>query len=95
MRWRRARKILNPTGIQYEITCEPATFEAVKTAITEKEIPTITAELTKVPSSTVKVTGGDVKQVLALMEALEEHDDVLAVHANFDISDEEMEQAAE
>jgi transcriptional/translational regulatory protein YebC/TACO1 len=47
-----------------------------------------------VPSSTVKVAGGDAKQVLGLVEALEEHDDVQQVYANFDIPDEILEQAA-
>ena len=40
----------------------------------------------------VKVVGNDAKQVLALMEALEEHEDVQAVYANFDIPDDEIEK---
>lgn len=79
-------------GDLFEVTCEPATFSDVKAALEAKNIPIESAELTKIPSSTVKVVGNDAKQVLALMEVLEEHEDVQAVHANFDISDEEMEQ---
>lgn len=82
-------------GSYYEITSDPANFEAVKAAIAAKNIPTVTAELTKIPNASVKVVGPDAKQVLSLMEALEEHEDIQAVHANFDISDEEMEKAAE
>lgn len=82
-------------GSYYEITSDPANFEAVKAAIATKNIPTVTAELTKIPNASVKVVGPDAKQVLSLMEALEEHEDIQAVHANFDISDEEMEKAAE
>ena len=40
------------------------------------------------PNSTVKVEGDAAKQVLSLMEALEEHEDVQAVYANFDIQEE-------
>ena len=79
----------------YEITCEPAQLEKVKAAIEVKKIPIQTAEITMIPNSTVKVTGADAKNVLALMEALEEHEDVQAVHANFDIPDEDLEQASE
>ncbi len=52
------------------------------------------AEVTMIPSTGIKVTGGDAKQVLALVEALEEHDDVQQVYANFDIPDEILEQMA-
>ncbi|MCC6758947.1 MAG: YebC/PmpR family DNA-binding transcriptional regulator [Candidatus Omnitrophica bacterium] len=82
-------------GTLFEITCEPANLEAVKAAITAKNIPIDTAELTKVPNAYVKATGADAKQMLGLMEALEEHEDIQQVHANFDISDEDMAQATE
>ncbi len=82
-------------GENFDIVCEPSSFEAVKAAIHGKNIPTVTAEVTKIPNSYVKVTGNEAKQMLSLMEALEEHEDIQAVHANFDIPDDEMEQAAE
>jgi len=47
-----------------------------------------------IPSSTIKVTGHEAKQVLALVEALEEHDDVQQVYANFDIPDEILDEVA-
>ena len=80
-------------GTFFEITCEPANLEAVKAAVSAKEIPIDTAELTKVPNAYVKATGADAKQMMSLMEALEEHEDIQNVHANFDISDEDMEKA--
>jgi transcriptional/translational regulatory protein YebC/TACO1 len=46
------------------------------------------------PTSTVKVAGGEARQVLALIEALEEHDDVQQVYANFDIPDDILEEMA-
>ncbi len=82
-------------GDLFEVTCEPSSFEKVKEAIGSKKIPTATAEVTMLPSSTVRVVGGDAKHILELMELLEEHDDVQHVYANFDISDEEMEKISQ
>ena len=53
------------------------------------------AEVTMIPTTTVKVTGQDAKGVLTLIEALEENEDIQNVHANFDISDEDMAAMAE
>lgn len=78
----------------YEIFTAPQNFEKVKQAIQDKGIKWQDAEVTMVPSSTVRVTGNEAKQVLALVEALEEHDDVQQVYSNFDIPDEILEQAA-
>jgi transcriptional/translational regulatory protein YebC/TACO1 len=78
----------------YEITTAPQDFEKIKQAIQDKNIKWLDAEVTMIPSSTVKVTGSDAKLVLALIDALEEHDDVQQVYANFDIPDEIMEQIA-
>lgn len=78
----------------YEIITSMQDFEKVKQVIQEKGIKWQDAELTMIPSSTIKVTGGDAKQVLILIDALEEHDDVQQVYANFDIPDEVMEQIA-
>ena len=78
----------------YEIYTSVQDFEKVKQAIQDKEIKWQDAELTMVPSSTIKLNGSDAKQILALVEALEEHDDVQQVYANFDIPDEIMDQIA-
>lgn len=76
----------------YEITTAVGDFEKVKQAIQDKGMKWQNAELTMVPSSAVKVAGGEAKQVLSLIEALEDHDDVQQVYANFDIPDEILEQ---
>jgi YebC/PmpR family DNA-binding regulatory protein len=81
-------------GDSFEVTCEPTSLEKVKEALKKSNIETASAEITKVPKSTVKVVGADAKNVLGLMEALEEHEDIQNVHANFDIPDEELEKAA-
>ncbi len=79
-------------GQYFEITCEPTNFEAVKNALVAKNIPTVSAEVTMLPNSTIRVVGNDASSLLSLMEALEEQEDVQHVYANFDISDEEMEK---
>jgi YebC/PmpR family DNA-binding regulatory protein len=82
-------------GDMYEITTAAADLHAVSEAFAEMNIATDSAELTMIPKSTVKVEGSNVGAVLRLMEALEDHDDVQNVFANFDISDEEMAAAVE
>jgi transcriptional/translational regulatory protein YebC/TACO1 len=48
-----------------------------------------------IPSSTIKLEGNDAKQLLGLIDALEDHDDVQHVYANFDIPDELMDELSE
>jgi YebC/PmpR family DNA-binding regulatory protein len=74
----------------WEITCEPGAFTAVRDAVEAAGIPMLSAELTMLPQNTVPVEGGQAKQVLALLEILEELDDVQNVYGNFDISEELM-----
>jgi len=77
----------------FEIYTTPQNFEKVKAALQAKNIPMQTSEISMIPSSTVKAAGPDAKRLLALVEALEDHDDVQYVYANFDIPDEIIEQA--
>ena len=79
----------------YEIFTEPKNFEAVKAALEAKKIEWLSEELTKLPNSTLKVTGNDAKQLLSLIEILEDNDDVQKVYANFDIPDEVLEEMAQ
>ena len=79
----------------YEITTEPHDFEKVKKAVTDAHIPAESAEVTRMPSSTVKIAShSDAKNVLGLIEAVEEHEDVQNVYANFDIPDEILKELA-
>lgn len=78
----------------YEITCDPKEFERVKKALEQKKVKMQSAEMTKLPTTLVKVDGEAAKQVLQLVESLEEHDDVQNVYANFDIPDEILQEAA-
>jgi YebC/PmpR family DNA-binding regulatory protein len=77
-------------GDTYEVTTEPVALEPVRVALETKKIPMKSAEVTMIPTTTIKVAGQDARNVLALIEALEDYEDVQHVYANFDISDEEM-----
>ena len=71
----------------YEITTSADNFIAVKEALEGKGLVPDSAEVQFVPENTVKVGDKDAEGVLKLMEALEEHEDVQHVYANFDIDD--------
>jgi YebC/PmpR family DNA-binding regulatory protein len=77
-----------------EVYTEPEDFEEVEKFFESKGITFSTAEVTMLPQNTVKVAGKAAEQVLNLVEALEDLDDVQQVYANFDIPDEEMEAIA-
>jgi YebC/PmpR family DNA-binding regulatory protein len=77
-------------GDTFVITAPPAALHAVQERLKAKRIPVQAAELALLPKSTVKVEGGDAKKLLALIEAIEEMDDVAKVSSNFDIDAEAM-----
>ncbi len=75
----------------FEILCAPEDLEAIKQALENAGVSYESAEITMYPKSTVRVEGKEARQVLALLEALEEHDDVQNVYANFDIDEDVLE----
>ena len=72
------------------VQTSPDAFNAVKEALESKSLTAASAKLAMVPSSTVKLGGANAQQMLKLYEALDEHEDVAEVFANFEISDEDM-----
>ena len=72
----------------FEVITAPEDFEAVKGAIDSASIPYIVAEVTMLPQSTTFLKGNEAEQMVKLMEALEDCDDVQKVYTNADISDE-------
>jgi YebC/PmpR family DNA-binding regulatory protein len=81
-------------GSQWQITTEPADFMAVRDALEESGIGYVSAELTMVPKTTVQPSEKEARQILRLIDQLEDNDDVQDVYANFDISDEVLEAVA-
>jgi YebC/PmpR family DNA-binding regulatory protein len=77
-------------GDVYVVTAPPAQLHAVRDALAGKKLKVQSAEITRIPRNTVKVEGGDAKRLLALVEALEESDDVAKVSSNFDIDAEAL-----
>ena len=77
-------------GDVFVITTPPTQLHAVDQALRAKQLPVRSAEIALLPKNTVKVEGGEAKQLLQLVEGLEEMDDVSKVFSNFDIDAEAM-----
>ncbi len=79
-------------GDHWQVTTPPTELHAVRTAIEEAGIKVKSSDLTMIPTTSVALDQEDkAKSVLRLMDALEDHDDVEAVYANFDIPDAVLE----
>ncbi len=73
----------------YSITTELENFEAVKNQLTAQGIPIASSDVTMLPSNTIEITDPDAAdRIINLIEALDDHDDVQNVYANYDIPDE-------
>jgi len=83
---------LSTSNDKFEIVTDPAHFEAVKNALAQSKIKSESAELTMIPKNQVTLAPDKARAVLALVEALEDHDDVQNVYANFEIPDEVMKE---
>ena len=79
-------------GDSWQVTTPPTELHAVRTAIEDAGIKVKSSDLTMIPTTSVALEQEDkAKSVLRLMDALEDHDDVEAVYANFDIPDAVLE----
>jgi YebC/PmpR family DNA-binding regulatory protein len=79
-------------GDTWHVTTPPTELHAVRTAMEDAGIAVKSSDLTMIPTTTVALDSeAAAKSVLRLMDALEEHDDVEAVYANFDIPDSVLE----
>ncbi|HEY2942202.1 MAG TPA: YebC/PmpR family DNA-binding transcriptional regulator [Vicinamibacteria bacterium] len=81
-------------GEVWEVYTSPNTYEAVLAAVKKAGIVPEESEIGKYAENSVPLEGVKAQQMLKLIEALEESDDVQNVWANFDISDKELEAAA-
>jgi YebC/PmpR family DNA-binding regulatory protein len=78
----------------YEVVTAPEDLTAVRQALVDAGVELESAEVAMQPKSTVDVPEGQVPQLMRLMEALEDHDDVSGVHANFDVAADVLERVA-
>jgi YebC/PmpR family DNA-binding regulatory protein len=81
---------VRPADAMYEVITSVEDFEPVKQGITSRGIEPASSEVSLLPQTTVRLEGSQARQLLKLMDELEEHDDVQNVYANFDIPDEVM-----
>ena len=82
---------MSDDGGVWEIISAPESFEAVRDAVKALGVEPANAEVAMVPQNYVKLQGSDARTMLKLMEALDDHDDVQHVWANFDIEEKEIE----
>ena len=85
---------LSDEGESWEIITDPASYEMVLNAVKAAGIPTGSSEVTMMPSTYTKLEGQPANQMIRLLEALEDLDDVQNVYSNFDMDAEQMEHAA-
>lgn len=78
----------------FEITCEPSDLTAVRTALDESGIEVESAEVSQLPKTRVELDEDGATRLMRLIDALEDVDDVDAVHANFDVDAEILERVA-
>jgi YebC/PmpR family DNA-binding regulatory protein len=82
---------LSDEGERWIVTCAPTDLMTVRSALEQAELAPGSSELSMVPTTTIEVTDeSEAKKVLRLIEALDDHDDVQNVYANFDIPEEVM-----
>jgi transcriptional/translational regulatory protein YebC/TACO1 len=78
----------------FEVLCEPADLAAVRAALTDAGVEVEEAQVAQRPKTLVPLDEDGATKVLRLIDALEEQDDVDAVHANFDVDAEILERVA-
>ena len=79
-------------GELWRVTCPPTELHKVRAAIEEAGMTVDSSDLTMVPQNTIPLSDAEsAKKVLRLIDALDDHDDVQNVHANFDIPDSILE----
>ena len=85
---------LRDDGENWEVLTDPSAFEAVLEAVKKAGIQPVSAEVAMIPQNYIKLEGQQATQMIRLVEALEEHDDVQNVHSNFDIDQKLLEEVA-
>ena len=88
-----AEDISTDEGV-FEVVAEPADFTGVRKALEDAGVEMESAEMAYRPSSLVPIDEAQAGKLMRLIEALEENDDVEAVHANFDVPAEVLERVA-
>ncbi len=75
-------------GDKLQVICDPNVYSDLLDALAQAELTPESSSITRIPTNTVDLNADDARLVLKLMEALDDHDDVQNVSANFNIPDE-------
>src|SRR4030081_366559 len=85
---------LKDDGENWEILTAPSAYESVLEAVKKAGITPVSSSVSMVPDTYIQLEGQQAAQMIRLMEALEDNDDVQNVHANFDIDEKLLEEVA-
>jgi YebC/PmpR family DNA-binding regulatory protein len=85
---------LKDDGENWEILTEPSAYEGVLEAVKKAGITPASSSVSMIPQNYIKLEGQQASTMIRLLEALEDHDDVQNVHANFDIDQKVLEEVA-
>jgi YebC/PmpR family DNA-binding regulatory protein len=82
---------MSDEGDNWEVLSDPGAFEAVREAVKASGVEPASAQVAMLPQNYVKLTGAPANQMIRLMDALDDHEDVKQVWSNFDIEEKEIE----
>jgi YebC/PmpR family DNA-binding regulatory protein len=85
---------MSDDGENWEVLTETSAYEAVLETVKKAGITPVSASVSMIPQNYIKLEGANASTMIRLLEALEEHDDVQNVHANFDIDQKLLEEVA-
>jgi len=85
---------LNDDGESWEIITDPGAYEAVLEAVKKAGVEVAHSEIGMVPQNYIKLEGAAANQMIRLLEAIEDHDDVQNVFSNFDVDQKQLEEVA-
>ena len=78
----------------WTITTDPGSYETVVNALKQAKIEIAHSQIGKVPQNYIKLEGSAATQMIRLLEAIEDHDDVQNVYSNFDVDQKQLEEVA-
>jgi YebC/PmpR family DNA-binding regulatory protein len=85
---------LRDDGENWEVVTDPSAYEAVLEAVKKAGLTPVSSSVAMIPQNYIKLEGQQATQMIRLIEALEEHDDVQNVHSNFDVDQKLLEEVA-
>jgi YebC/PmpR family DNA-binding regulatory protein len=85
---------LNDDGDNWEVTTAPGAYETVLEAVKKAGMEVVHSEVGMVPQNYIKLEGAAANQMIRLLEAIEDQDDVQNVYSNFDVDQKQLEEVA-